>query len=222
MSTKKIESHAATTATPSSPALPSNVTEALTLIEQVTTLLALTSQNLTAKQQKAATRSRKGMEKVIPTLANLSTEHGVSVPKQPTSVMTSNLALVTQLETVQTKLTGLLTLVSDNIDVARSAAWNTGTTLYGMLTKAAHRDSQLKSQLAPVQEYFAYRTKVAKGAHPKRSSTKAALKAEKEADVASGSAAGTQSSAPAPVAAAPTASTNGASTPASNVVTAHA
>jgi hypothetical protein len=222
MSTKKIETHAATSAGTSAPALPSNVTEALTLIAQVTTLLALTSQNLTAKQRKAATRSRKGMEKVIPTIANLSAEHGVSVPKQSTSAMTSNLALVTQLETVQTKLTGLLTLVSDNIDVARSGAWNTGTTLYGMLAKAAHRDSQLKSQLAPVQEYFAYRTKVAKKDHPKQPSKKAALKAEKEAAVASGSADGTESSTPAPVAAAPSASTNGAPALPSNVATAHA
>jgi hypothetical protein len=222
MSTKKIESHAATPATPSAPALPSNVTEALALIEQVTTLLALTSQSVTVKQRKAATRSRKGMEKVIPTLANLSTEHGVSVPKQPTSGMTSNLALVSQLEDVQTKLTGLLTLVGNNIDVARSASWNTGTTLYGMLTKAAHRDPQLKSQLAPVQEYFAYRTKVAKKDHPKQPSKKAALKAEKEAAVASGPVEGTESSTTAPVAAAPSASTNGAPASPSNVTTAHA
>jgi hypothetical protein len=159
-----------------------DVTEAVTLLDQVIACLALpNTQPLTTKQRKAATRSRKGMEKVVTTLATLSVEHGVSVPKQPTSQMTSNLALVNQLEPVMRKLVGLLTLVGNNIDMARGDSWNTATTLYGMLQKVAHRDSQLKSQLAPVKEFFAYRTPVAKKAHPKQKGKKAALAAEKEA-----------------------------------------
>src|SRR5215469_4679825 len=74
---------------------------ALALLDQVNAALALTAQTLTAKQMKLATRSRKGMEKVVPTLANLSAEHGVVVPKQPTAQMTAQLDLVNQLEPVQ-------------------------------------------------------------------------------------------------------------------------
>ena len=121
------------------------------------------------------------MERVIPTLATLGNEHGVSVPKQPTSTMTSNLELITQLEAVQQKLTGILATVGNNVDASRSTSWNTATTLYGMLQKVAHRDPQLKSQLAPVQEFFAYRTPAAKSAHPKQKGKKEALAKEKQA-----------------------------------------
>jgi len=155
--------------------------EALKLLDQVIAALALPVQTLTSKQRKAATRSRKGMERVVPTLATLSTEHGVSVPKQPTSTMTSNLEAITQLEAVQQKLTGILANVGTNVDGSRSASWNTATTLYGMLQKVAHRDPQLKSQLAPVKEFFAYRTPAAKKAHPKQKGKKEALAKEKEA-----------------------------------------
>ena len=203
-----------------------DVTGALALLDEAIAKLALPEpQVLTTKQRKAATRSRKGMEKVVPTLATLSTQHEVSVPKQPTSDMTSNLALVTQLETVQQKLTGALTLVGNTVDGARSSSWTTATTLYGMLQKVAHRDSQLKSQLAPVKEFFAYRTAAAKAAHPKQKGKKAALAAEKEAAAnatAESSVTGAPAPSPAPSVSSVTASTPASPVPAaSNVVPPH-
>jgi hypothetical protein len=204
-----------------------DVTGALALLDQAIAALALPQpQVLTAKQRKAVTRSRKGMEKVVPTLANLSDQHGVTVPKQPTSDMTSNLALVTQLESVQQRLTGALTLVGNTADVARSSSWTTATTLYGMLQKVAHRDSQLKSQLAPVKEFFAYRTAAARTSHPKQKGKKAALAAEKEAAAnatAETSVTATPAPSQTPSAASATASTPASPAPAaSNVVSPHA
>jgi hypothetical protein len=196
-----------------------DATTVLELLDKVTAALALPTQTLTAKQRKAATRTRKGMEKVIPTLATLSTEHGVSVPKQPTSQMTSNLELSKQLDPVQSKLTALLTLVQDTMDSAGSSSFNTASTLYGMLQKVAHRDSQLKSQLAPVKEFFAYRTPAAKKAHPKQRGKKAALAAEKLA--AAQATAGASVSATPTTPPAATASTSAPVAP-SNVVTTHA
>jgi len=196
-----------------------DATTVLELLDKVTAALALPTQTLTAKQRKAATRTRKGMEKVIPTLATLSTEHGVSVPKQPTSQMTSNLELSKQLDPVQSKLTALLTLVQDTMDSAGSSSFNTASTLYGMLQKVAHRDSQLKSQLAPVKEFFAYRTPAAKKAHPKQRGKKAALAAEKLA--AAQATAGASVSATPTTPPAATASTSAPVAP-SNVVTPHA
>ena len=114
-------------------------------------------------------------------ILTLSTEHGVSVPKQSTSQMTSNLALASQLEAVQQKMVGILALVGNTADVARSGSWSTATTLYGMLQKVAHRDPQLKSQLAPVKEFFGYRTAAAKDAHPKQKGKKEALANGKKA-----------------------------------------
>jgi hypothetical protein len=175
-----MSTHTHTKKSDSPAASPIDATGAVELLDKVIAALALPqSQALTTKQRKSATRSRKGMEKVIGTLASLSTEHGVAVPKQPTATMASNLALVSQLEPVKTKLVSLLQLVQDNMDSAGSGSWNTATTLYGMLQKVAHRDSQLKSQLAPVKEFFAYRTSVAKDAHPKQKGKKAALAAAK-------------------------------------------
>jgi hypothetical protein len=197
---------------------------ALTLLDQVIAALALPAQTLTVKQRKAAARSRKGMERVVPTLANLSNEHGVSVPKQSTSQMTSNLDLVNQLEAVQTKLTSITATVGENVDFARSSSWVTATTLYGMLQKPALRDAQLKSQLAPVKEFFAYRTPAAKKAHPKQKSKKAALAAEKQAAAqatsdssaqATPTSPSTPSSGSAPTSAGTPAPSNGATTHAS-------
>ncbi|MGO8994916.1 MAG: hypothetical protein ACLQVI_16495 [Polyangiaceae bacterium] len=221
-----------------------DTTGAMQHLDLAIAALALPTQTLTAKQRKAATRSRKGMEKVISTLATLSTEQGVTVPKQPTSEMTSNLVLVSQLDPVKQKLVSALTLVQDNMDNAGSTSWNTATTLYGMLQKVAHRDSQLKSQLAPVKEFFAYRTPAAKKAHPKQKGKKAALAAEKLA-AAQATAGDSATTAPTttgsspeaapvatPVATTPSASSVSASTTAnavpatapvaSNVVTPHA
>jgi hypothetical protein len=183
--------------------------KALQLLDEVIAALALpTPPSLTAKQKKAATRSRKGMEKIIPTIANLSNEHGVTVPKRPTSEMTANLALVSQLEPVKQKLVSAVSLVEDNMGTAGSASWNTASTLYGMLQKVAHRDSQLKSQLAPVVDYFAYRTPAAKQAHPKQKGKKQKLAQEKTAaaqatTVASSAATATTPAPPASANAAP-------------------
>jgi hypothetical protein len=172
--------------------------EVMKLLDQVLSALALGSRTLTTKQKRAATHYRRGMEKVIPTLAHLSDEHGVVVPKQPTSQMLAGLALVAQLEPVKTRLVSMLSLVQDNMDEAASGSWNTGTTLYGMLKKASHRDPQLTAQLAPVKEYFAYRTPAAKKAHPKQKSKKAALKAEKGSSGAAAGSVANGSSAPPP------------------------
>jgi hypothetical protein len=202
-----------------------DTTAALEHLDKAITALGLTTQNLTTKQRKAATRSRKRMEKVIPALALLSDQHAIAVPKEPTSGMTSGLALINQLEPVKQKLVYALSLVQDNQDVAGSASWNTASTLYGMLGKVAHRDSQLKSQLAPVKDFFGYRTKDSKKSHPKQKSKKLALKAEKEA--AANAAATGPAPEPATTTAAPSAASAAASTTASNgaspsVVVSHA
>jgi hypothetical protein len=202
-----------------------NVTQALALLDQVVALLALPTKVLTTKQRRAAARSRKGMERVIPTLASLSAEHGVSVPKQPTSAMTAALELAEQLGAVQSKLTSVGVLVGTNVDDARSSAWTTATTLYGMLKKVAHRDAQLKSQLAPVTEFFAYRTPGAKKAHPKQKGKKAALQAQKEAAAkatATDAAAGTATAPAAPSNGSAAGSTNAGTPAPSNGGTTHA
>ena len=163
------------------------------------------------------------MEKIIPILATLSTEHGVSVPKQPTSQMTSNLELASQLDPVRQKLVSALSLVQDNMAAAGSASWNTASTLYGMLQKVAHRDPQLKSQLTPVKEFFAYRTPAAKKAHPKQKGKKAALAAEKETTAQAGvesSVAATPAAPEAPSTGSASASTN-APAASSNVAVSH-
>jgi hypothetical protein len=183
--TKKTETPAITTATTGTAAPSKGVAEALKLLDQAAAALALDPlQNLTTKQRKAAMRSRKGMEKVVPTLATLSAEHGVAVPKQSTAVMTSQMEAATQLDTVQQKLVGLTTLVANNADTVRSAAWMTASTLYGMMQPVARRDAQLKAQLAPVKSFFAYRTPAAKKEHPKQKGKKAALAAAKTAGAA--------------------------------------
>jgi len=157
----------------------------------------------------------------------MSVQHGVSVPKQPTSQMTSNLDLVNQLETVSTQLKSLTATVGENLVAARSASWTTATTLYGMLQKPAKRDAQLALQLAPVKAFFAYRTAAAKKEHPKRrnqTGKKAALAAEKEtgAQAQVESSAGSEAISPvAPSAGSATASTNAGSAAGSSGAAAH-
>jgi poly-gamma-glutamate capsule biosynthesis protein CapA/YwtB (metallophosphatase superfamily) len=200
-----------------------DVAQAEKLLDEMVAALALPPASpLTAKQQRQITKARKGMERVIPKLASLSVTHGVSVPKQSTSDMTSNLELANQLEPIQQKLMRALTLVGNHIGNARGASWGTATTLYGMLKKAAHRDPEIRTDVAPLQEFFAYRHSSVKKNASKQTGNKAALKAAQQTAAQAEATPTVQETPAAPAATASTdarAGTNGAAT--ANGVTSH-
>jgi hypothetical protein len=137
--------------------LQSRVNGAVALVKQAMVMLALTSPPLSAAQVKAATKFRKGGEAQIPTLAELSTTYGVEVPSRPTADMETNLAQAQLLAPLLALVVRFLaTLESASFEV-RSQAWATATTLYQMLRKASVREPTLKADLAPLEEFFAYR-----------------------------------------------------------------
>jgi hypothetical protein len=157
------------------------VANAVTVLQQLVVDLGLPEPKpLTANQRKQVTRSRKGSEKVIPTLATLAGKYGIEIAQQPTAAMSSAAELAAQLDPLQKQLVALTTLVSENASNAASDSWSTATTLYSVLKRISKRDVKLQKQLAPAAEFFAYRHPLVREKHPKQKGKKAALAAEKQ------------------------------------------
>jgi hypothetical protein len=156
------------------------VATALGHIQAAVAAMALTTPKLTKRQKQIAAKARKGSEKVIPTISLLANQLGVNLPLQPTSTMTAQVALAHELEPLQKALQAFLASVEGNTFQANSGSWETATTLYGILKKVAKADPEVRTQLAPVQEFFAYRTPTARAANPKGKKAKAARALQKE------------------------------------------
>ena len=169
----------------SAPDVTTRVTNAVEALKQLATDLGLPKPApLTANQRRQVTRSRKGAEMVIPTLATLAKEYGVTLPQQSTEEMLSNAELAAQLDPLLKQLVSFLATVTENQANAKSASWSTATTLYSVLKRMSHRSVELGKQIAPVAEFFAYRHPSVRADHPKQKSKKAALAAKKQQQAA--------------------------------------
>ena len=149
-------SSAAATPAPGAP-LQARITGAIALVNQAIAMVAIASSPLSPAQVKARTKFRKGGEEQIPVLVQISAEYGVEVPSRPTSDMEANLAQAQALVPLVTVVARFLTLLESVSFEVRSEAWATATTLYQMLRKAAVRQPALKADLAPLEQFFAYR-----------------------------------------------------------------
>jgi hypothetical protein len=159
--------------------LAERVAAALKLVDQALVVLAIANPVLTPKERKRATKSRKGADEVIPRIATLSDQFGLKVPAHTTSAMLDAAEQVKALDPLQKAVDTLLKTIEDATFIARGGAWGTATTLYAMLKRLAKRNGEVKSALADVESFFAYRhPKVAKD-HPKTKKGKAALKQKK-------------------------------------------
>jgi hypothetical protein len=127
--------------------------------------------------------------------------------------MTAQTELASELEPLQKSLQAFLATVDGNVFLANSNSWETATALYGILKKVAKADPEVRTQLAPVQEFFAYRHKPTSGASKKKGTATATA-----ATPASGNgggeqaAAATQQPGESPTSGSTSASSNGSAT----------
>jgi len=188
------------------------VATALGHIQAAVAAMALTTPKVTTRQKQLAAKARKGSEKVIPTITLLASQLGVNLPLQPTSVMSAQVALANELQPLQKSLQAFLATVEGNTFEANSNSWETATALYSILKRIAKSDPETRVQLAPVEEFFAYR-------HPLVREEQKAKKAAKAAALATPTS-GAQEATATAVASSPqqssTSSTSGSDTAASN------
>ena len=152
-----------TTATTAGP-LASRVSQAIGYFKMGIALLALTPPPLTPADRKRMAKLRKGGDKLIPQIAQIAQTWEVKLRTQPTEAMTSGLQMAADLSPLVTLLTGFLQEVQDTGGKAAGDSWATASALYAVLKRMSHKDPTLKTQLAPVTEFFAYRHPVVTGA----------------------------------------------------------
>jgi hypothetical protein len=141
---------------------------------------------LTSKDRKRSAKLRKGGETVIPTVAALAQQYGLSVPGFPTGTMLTQLNQAQDLIPLHKQMVSALDKVENAIFVGHSKSWASATVHYTMLRRLAKTDGELASALAPVAQFFA---------SGRRKGAKAAQAATTPASVAT--APGNGSSAPA-------------------------
>ena len=162
--------------------LASRVAYAVSLLGEVTTVLALDSEPSLSKDDiKRAVKFRKGGETVVPDLASLSASFGLEVPTRPTAEMTANLESASALMPLRVSLAQLTKQVDDVYNSDRSAVWTTATMLYSMMKRIARNEPKLAASLAPLQQFFSYRHSSVAAAHPKRALEKPVTKAQQKA-----------------------------------------
>jgi hypothetical protein len=170
--------------------------EASKLVDQITAIVG-TVPALSAKDRKRSLKLRKGGETVIPTVAALSSQYGLSVASHPTTTMVSSAQKAQSLIPLYKKLVQATKQVADQMFTANSESWTAATVHYSMLKRLAKTNGDLETGLSNVEQFFARRS-------PEVVAERAAKRAAKKAADAAAAAptvpaAATITSAPAPV-----------------------
>jgi hypothetical protein len=181
-----------TTASP----LAERVAQAMVYIKMAIAILALDAPALTVAERRGFAKLRKGGEKFIPQIAAIATSWLVQIRTQPTAAMLAATQTAATLEPLATLLAGFVQEIQDTGLQANSVSWGTASALYSVLKRMSRKDPTLKTQLAPVADFFKYRnpaTKVPKeGTAPGKKGANNAGAGETVSD------AGVQTQAPAP------------------------
>ncbi len=193
-----------TTSASSGLAIPSEeqITQLVSLLEGVRTMLGPVATPLTKQQRKHALRFRRGGEPTIGLMASLGQQYKVQHPGVDPAAIVQNNLLVQRLQPLETKLRVISGLVTDTVGNAKTESWQGTTALYTALTRASTRNAALQKELAPAVEFFK-KGSTTSSATPKTSKKK-------------GATAETTDAAPAPAA------TAGASVPAADAAPAPA
>ena len=113
--------------------------------------------SLTPDQKRRAARARKGSERIVQSLAQLASSHGLDSSALNSSDMLERLDTATKLMPTVTRLTKVLKQTSDAQFVAQNDAWAMARQFYALLQTRASSDGTLAVALAPVTDFFNYR-----------------------------------------------------------------
>ena len=140
---------------------------------------------MTIEERRAQPKMKKGGAAEIPAVLNLADQYGIVIPGGGTDEARADLQLAANLLALSVKLGAMSLLVDDAISEAKSRAWDTTTTAYGMLIKLVKRFPALQKELDPMASFMARKHKdaptVLRQAESKTlSKTRATLKAKKD------------------------------------------
>jgi hypothetical protein len=179
--------------TPTSTDVGTNVLDELTsLVEKVTALVG-NPPALTAADMKRATKLRKGGETVIPTVAALSNQFGLTISSHPADTMVAKLKKAQSLIPLHKKLVTATKQVGDSIFQAQSESWASAAVHYATLSRIAKSDGDVAKTLAPVKQFFAHRAPAVVEAEDAKRGGKKGSKAAKAAKEAKAAATGAPS-----------------------------
>ena len=124
---------------------------------------------------------RKGGASIVPTILSLAAEYGIQSTRTSAAAVESQLATAQALADLSSSIGLAQKSVDDYVFGLQSAAWGASTSLYTFLRRLAKNDGALATGLAPVTQFFTFRSAAVKANHPKTAQGKAALKARKSA-----------------------------------------
>jgi len=189
--------------------------EAKALLGQITTILG-TMPALSVKDRQRSAKLRKGGETVIPTVAALSDQFGLTVASHPTTTMVAKAKKAQSLIPLHKQLVTATKQVADQMFSANSESWAAATVHYTMLKRLSKTNGDLANALAPVEQFFAQRSTAvidaedAKTGHRRKAKTTKVAKAKTAVE----NGAGATASEPASATAAPAESPSPTATPA--------
>ena len=114
---------------------------------------------LSSPDRLATTKMRVGGESVVATLAQLASQHGITLPTITMGDMTSSLTLAQRLTPLANASRQMARILDDTILNARSECWWRATAFYSALARVAANDPALELALAPVVAFFGKRKK---------------------------------------------------------------
>jgi hypothetical protein len=156
---------------------------------------------LTAADMKRATKLRKGGEKVIPTIAALSDQFGLTIASHPTDAMVAKMNQASSLAPLHKKLVAATKQVGDAIFQAQSESWDSAAVHYATLRRLAVKDGDVAKTLAPVTQFFAQRSTTVVDAEDAKRGGKKGSNAAKAAEAQAKDAEAPGNESPAPAAA---------------------
>ena len=110
---------------------------------------------MTGTDRRRSAKLRKGGETVIPTVAALASQFGLTVPGHPTATMLAQLKQAQDLIPLHKQMVIALKKVEDSIFLGHSQSWASATVHYSMLRRLAKKDGDLAEALAPASQFFA-------------------------------------------------------------------
>jgi hypothetical protein len=110
---------------------------------------------LSTPEKRRSLKPRRGGEAVGEKLVTLVNERKLQITGLSPGEIVAQRARAARLRPLQLAAERLARSLGDAVFAAESKAWSTTTDLYSVLKKMSHRDESLKTQLAPVTQFFA-------------------------------------------------------------------
>lgn len=130
-------------------------------VKAIADVIAPYAVTLTTAQRKAASRFRKGGDKVIPQLVRVAAKAGISGTAFDLDTMQTQLALANQLLPLLTTVKTLTDTVNDTVLSAHGDAWHSATTLHGVLKRLTTRNLDLRRDMQVISSAFTIRKRTA-------------------------------------------------------------